>query len=361
MQLDDFDYFLPPELIAQYPLSHRSASRLLACPRDLDGHIGHQDLQFTDLPQFLQAGDVLVFNNTKVIPARLYGRKASGGQIEVLIERILNDHQAWTHIKASNAPPAGSMLHFEMGEVHFQADVLGRSGPESSLFHLRFHLPTEITNLYSLLEAYGELPLPPYITHTPDSQDKDRYQTVYASQPGAVAAPTAGLHFDTPLLEQLRKQGIHLAYLTLHVGAGTFQPVRVNTIAEHRMHSEWYHIPEDTAATIAAAKAQGRRVIAVGTTSMRSLEAACLRGQGAVCSGSAETDIFITPGFKFQAVDALITNFHLPKSTLLMLIAAFVGMDAMRAAYAHAIAQHYRFFSYGDAMYLERGPLPSSN
>ncbi|MGL4995714.1 MAG: tRNA preQ1(34) S-adenosylmethionine ribosyltransferase-isomerase QueA, partial [Deefgea sp.] len=298
---------------------------------------------FSALPSFLRAGDVLVFNDTKVIKARLFGEKASGGKIEALIERVLDEHSALAHVKASKAPKAGTILHFHGG---FTAEMVERQG---DLFKLRFDGDMSV---FEILEQSGLLPLPPYITHVPDDEDAKRYQTVYARDPGAVAAPTAGLHFTDELLDALRAQGVQTAFLTLHVGAGTFMPVRVDDISDHTMHHERYFIPPETIALIQAAKASGGRVIAVGTTSLRALEASSQNGVLAEPIG--DTDIFITPGFEFKVVDRLITNFHLPKSTLLMLVAAFVGFDTMRAAYDHAVAQEYRFFSYGDAMLLEK-------
>ena len=338
LTLDDFDYALPPELIAQFPAPQRAASRLLR----LSG-AGLSDLCFADLPQFLRPGDVLVFNDTRVIKARLYGAKASGGRIEALVERITGPREALVQMRASHAPRPGMRLSFE---AEIEAEVLERRG---DLYLLRFGGGASV---YELLEQHGRLPLPPYITHAGSEQDAARYQTVYARRPGAVAAPTAGLHFDEPMLARLRDTGVQLAWLTLHVGAGTFQPVRASNLAEHRMHSEHYEIPPATIQTIAAARAAGRAVIAVGTTSLRALESAARQGE--VSTGAGETDLFITPGYRFRVADRLITNFHLPKSTLLMLVAAFAGMEPMRAAYRHAILQRYRFFSYGDAMLIDR-------
>jgi S-adenosylmethionine:tRNA ribosyltransferase-isomerase len=336
MKLADFDFNLPPELIAQHPLPDRAASRLLHVEAE-----ALTDRSFRDIAGLLNPGDVLVFNNTRVINARLFGTKASGGKVEVLIERVVDTHHALAHIRASKSPKAGQTLQLS-GAIN--VEVLGR---QEDLFALRF-----AGNVHELLEQHGQLPLPPYITHTPDAEDAKRYQTVYAQHAGAVAAPTAGLHFDAALLDQLQTQGVKLAYVTLHVGAGTFQPVRAENIAEHQMHSEWYSIPAETVMAIEQAKVQGRKVIAVGTTSLRSLESAAQ--SGTLQAGSAETKIFITPGYHFRVVDRLITNFHLPKSTLMMLVSAFAGLDRIRAAYAHAIAQRYRFFSYGDAMLLEK-------
>ncbi|MDH4150645.1 MAG: tRNA preQ1(34) S-adenosylmethionine ribosyltransferase-isomerase QueA [Betaproteobacteria bacterium] len=341
MLLDDFDYHLPDELIAQAPAAQRSASRLL----HLDGVTGAlQDRRFADVLELLQPGDLLVLNDTRVIKARLTGRKATGGQIEVLIERVLDRHEALAQIRASHAPKAGAMLL--LGEA-IKAEVLGR---EDDLYRLRFGGGDGV---HALLERHGSVPLPPYITHDPDAGDETRYQTVYAKTPGAVAAPTAGLHFDAALLDALRARGVGVAYLTLHVGAGTFQPVRTQNLAEHRMHGEWYSLPQETVDALRATRAAGGRVVAAGTTSLRALEAAAAEGDPV--AGDAETALFILPGYRFRVVDRLITNFHLPKSTLLMLVSAFGGVDNIRAAYRHAIAQRYRFFSYGDAMLIERG------
>ena len=343
LTLEDFDYHLPPELIAQFPAPQRGASRLLRL-----SEAGLADSLFADLPQFLHAGDVLVFNDTRVIKARLYGIKASGGKIEVLVERILGAHEALVQMRASHPPRPGSRLSFE---TLLQAEVLERRG---DLYLLRFDGPASVLEL---LERHGHLPLPPYITHAEGEEDQARYQTVYAQRPGAVAAPTAGLHFDEDMLERLRRAGLQLAWLTLHVGAGTFQPVRVSNLAEHRMHSEYYEIPPATAQAIAAARAAGRAVIAVGTTSLRALESAARADPAAaLLPGAGETELFITPGYEFRVADRLITNFHLPRSTLLMLVSAFAGMEPVRAAYRHAIAQRYRFFSYGDAMLIDRMP-----
>lgn len=341
LTLDDFDFNLPSELIAQHPTSQRTNSRLLHVET---GRL--HDLRFGDLPQLISSGDLLVFNDTRVIKARLYGRKTSGGHIEVMIERIIDARHAIAQIRASKSPKPGSVIELENA---FAVTVLGRTGQHGEFFEL--HLFDD-GDLYALIERHGHLPLPPYITHAAACEDETRYQTVYARHAGAVAAPTAGLHFDDALLAELKWQGAKLAWLTLHVGAGTFQPVRVQNISEHRMHSERFELPQATIDAIARAKADGKRIIAVGTTSLRALEAAAQGG--ALRSGAAETDIFITPGYRFRIVDRLITNFHLPKSTLLMLVSAFAGPETIRTAYAHAIAEHYRFFSYGDAMLLER-------
>ncbi len=341
LTLDDFDYSLPAELIAQFPAQERAGSRLLR----LAG-ASLSDHHFAELPQFLSPGDLLVCNDTRVIKARLYGVKASGGKIEALVERITGTHEALVQMRASHPPRPGTRLTFEAA---LQAEVLERRG---ELYLLRF---AGALGVLELLEHHGHLPLPPYIAHADGAQDQARYQTVYAQHPGAVAAPTAGLHFDEPMLARLRDLGVQLAWLTLHVGAGTFQPVRVSNLAEHRMHSERYVIPPATAQAVAQARAAGRAVIAVGTTSLRALESAARPGTaGGLRAGAGETDLFITPGYEFKVVDRLLTNFHLPKSTLLMLVAAFAGMQTMRAAYSHAIAQRYRFFSYGDAMLIDR-------
>jgi S-adenosylmethionine:tRNA ribosyltransferase-isomerase len=342
LTVDDFDYSLPPELVAQQPAAERAGSRLLR----LDATGALEDRRFADLPQFLRAGDVLVFNDTRVVKARLLGQKGTGGRVEALVERVLSADEALAHVRASKSPKPGAVLAFDGG---LGAEVLGREG---ELYRLRFR---GCGSVFAALERHGSVPLPPYITHAADAGDEARYQTVYARAPGAVAAPTAGLHFDEPLLDRLRAMGVQLAFLTLHVGAGTFQPVRVARIAEHRMHGEWYEIPPGTAQAVAAARAAGRDVIAVGTTSLRALEAAAAP-DGTVAAGPGETALFITPGYRFRAVERLVTNFHLPKSTLLMLIAAFAGLDPVRRAYAHAVAQRYRFFSYGDAMLIDRSP-----
>ena len=338
--LSDFDFALPPELIAQRPAPERSGSRLL------DGRaLPPADCVFRDLPGLLQAGDLLVFNDTRVIKARLFGVKASGGAVEVLVERVLpGTHEAWAHLRASKSPKAGSMLRLAGA---FDAEVLGRCGPDASLFHLRFP-----AGPFELLERHGHVPLPPYITHADDEDDVRRYQTVFASKPGAVAAPTAALHFDEPLLGAVRERGVALAHLTLHVGAGTFQPVRAERLDEHRMHAEWFDVPAATVQAIERTRAGGGRIVAVGTTTLRALESAAR--EGALRAGSAETELFITPGFEFRVVDRLITNFHLPRSTLLMLVAAFAGYQPVMALYRHAVARRYRFFSYGDAMLLAR-------
>ena len=340
LQLDDFDFALPPELIAQHPSPTRSASRLL----DGRGRLP-ADRVFRELPQLLQPGDLLVFNDTRVIKARLYGRKASGGAVEVLVERIVgNGQEALVHLRASKSPPPGTAIHFDGG---VRADVLGRGGPGDALFLLRFG-----QDVLGVLEAHGHVPLPPYITHADDADDERRYQTVFAAKPGAVAAPTAALHFDEAVLAALAERGVQRAAITLHVGAGTFQPVRVQNIAEHRMHSEWFEVPAATVAAIEATRRQGGRIVAVGTTTLRALESAA-RG-GALAPYVGETDIFITPGFQFRVADLLVTNFHLPKSTLMMLVSAFAGHAQVMALYRHAVESRYRFFSYGDSMLLGR-------
>ena len=332
--LSDFDFELPQELIAQFPLSARSASRLL----HVDGE-ALRDRAFTDIVDLLAPGDLLVFNDTRVLKARFYGAKETGGKIEVLVERVLDNHTVLAQVRSSKSPQKGARLRLADA---FDVTVGERAG---EFFTLSF--PGDV---FDLLEAHGRLPLPPYIEHAADSVDEQRYQTVYAREPGAVAAPTAGLHFDQALLDRLREKGVRFAYVTLHVGAGTFQPVRTENLAEHKMHSEWYTIPQETVDAVRATKAAGRNVISVGTTSMRALESASQSGQ--LEAGSRDTNLFITPGYTFKTVDRLITNFHLPKSTLLMLVSAFAGYERIRTAYAHAIRQRYRFFSYGDAMLL---------
>jgi len=339
MRIEDFDYPLPPELIAQHPAPERAASRLL----HLDGRTGAmQDRMFRDIVDLADAKDVLVFNDTKVIKARLHGRKDSGGEVEILVERILDASRALAHVRASKPPRPGRRIVLARGGA---VEVLGR---RDDLFELLF-LDGPVLDV---LEAWGEVPLPPYIEHAPEAQDEARYQTVYARAPGAVAAPTAGLHFDAPILEALRAKGVALASLTLHVGAGTFQPVRVEELARHVMHSEWYSVPQETVDAIAAAKRRGGSVVAVGTTTLRALESAAAAGE--LAAGTAETRLFIVPGYRFRVVERLLTNFHLPRSTLLMLACAFGGKDNVLRAYAHAIRERYRFFSYGDAMLIER-------
>ncbi len=340
--IDDFDFQLPQELIAQFPAAERTASRLL-----VPAAAGMRDLSFRDLPQQLSPGDLLVVNQTRVVKARLFGSKDSGGKIELLIERVLEPQLALAHIRASHAPKPGSRLHLGGGAV---VEVVEK---RDALTLLRL---LSGGSFFDLMEAHGALPLPPYIEHPATTDDEARYQTVYAREPGAVAAPTAGLHFDEAMFAALESCGIARAALTLHVGAGTFQPVRVANIAEHVMHSEWYEIPPATAELIERTRAAGGKVVAVGTTTLRALESAALRaGPGQLLArGADDTRIFITPGFEFRVVDRLVTNFHLPKSTLMMLVSAFAGHAPIRAAYTHAIEQRYRFFSYGDAMLLTR-------
>jgi S-adenosylmethionine:tRNA ribosyltransferase-isomerase len=343
MRVADFDFDLPPELIAQFPPAVRGGSRLL----HVDAAGALVDRDFRDLPALLRADDLLVMNDTRVIKARLFGQKDSGGKVELLVERVTDEFEALAFIRASHAPKPGAHIHL----ADVTVEVLAR---QDDLTRLRFPRP-----VLEVLEVIGRLPLPPYIEHVPTADDEARYQTVYANEPGAVAAPTAGLHFDDAMLDALREHGVRSARVTLHVGAGTFQPVRADAIADHRMHSERYTIPQATVDAIRETRARGGRVVAVGTTSLRALEAAALEAAaqaGELHAGSSETDIFITPGYRFQVVDALITNFHLPRSTLLMLVSAFAGVDTIHAAYAHAIAERYRFFSYGDAMFLEKSP-----
>ena len=336
--LFDFDYDLPAELIAQMPLSERTASRLLQVDQNQP-----VDRRFSDLPDQLSAGDVLVFNDTRVLKARFFGAKLTGGRVEVLVERVLDNRTVLAQVRASKSPKTGSVLR--LAEA-FEVEVGERAG---QFFTLTF--PSDV---FALLDAYGHLPLPPYIERAADDYDETRYQTVYANVPGAVAAPTAGLHFDETMMQRLRDKGVQFASVTLHVGAGTFQPVRSENLAEHDMHSEWYTISQEMVDVIRSAQAAGRDVVAVGTTSLRALESASRDGE--LKAGSADTTLFITPGYAFQTVTRLITNFHLPKSTLLMLVAAFAGYDTIFNAYAHAIAERYRFFSYGDAMLLTRNP-----
>lgn len=356
LQLADFDFALPPELIAQQPAAERSASRLLDATAEPAA-----DRSFRELPSLLSPGDLLVLNNTRVIRARLLGEKASGGRVEALVERVLphgpqgvgSHSEVLAHVRATRAPKPGQRLRLggDRG-APFEAEVLGRAGPDGALFHLRFP-----GDALALLEAAGHIPLPSYIEHDDAESDAERYQTVFGDRPGAVAAPTAALHFDAPLFAALAERGVATAQLTLHVGAGTFLPVRTANIEEHRMHSEWFEVPEDTVQAIARTRAAGGRIVSVGTTTLRALEsAAVLTGSPAgltrPCSG--ETDIFITPGFRFRVVDRLVTNFHLPKSTLMMLVSAFAGHERIMGLYRHAVAERYRFFSYGDAMLLDR-------
>jgi S-adenosylmethionine:tRNA ribosyltransferase-isomerase len=338
MHLDQFDFDLPTELIAQHPPERRGQSRLL----HLDGSSGClRDLVFRDLLELAAPGDLLVFNDTRVIKARLFAEKSSGGKVELLIERVLGPKHALALLRASHAPRSGAVLKLA-GTA--QVKVIERRG---EFYLLEFGGGLTVLEW---LERCGSVPLPPYIARPPDVEDEARYQTVYAEVPGAVAAPTAGLHFDPYMLERLRGKGVELAFLTLHVGAGTFQPVRVSHIEEHRMHREWYRLPQATLDAIALTRSGGGRVAAVGTTTLRALESA--HRAGTPRAGEAETDLFIRPGFRFQVVDRMITNFHLPRSTLLMLVCAFAGLDNTLRAYRHAVAQRYRFFSYGDAMLL---------
>ena len=342
LTVDDFDFPLPPELIAQHPAAERRGSRLLHVCGQLEFH-----RKFENLPELLEVGDLLVFNDTRVIKARFFGVKDSGGRVEIMLERIVDATHAICQIRASKAPKPGSTM--KLADA-FTVKMTGRTGADDDFFALEL---ADSGDFWDLAEQYGKLPLPPYIEHPAEGADETRYQTVYAREPGAVAAPTAGLHFDEAMLSTLQAQGVNTAFLTLHVGAGTYRPMRVEKIADHRMHSERFEIPQVTADAIAATRAAGGRVIAVGTTSLRALESAG-NDDGTVRVGGAETSIFITPGYRFKVVDRLITNFHLPKSTLLMLVSAFAGYDNIRAAYAHAVAERYRFFSYGDAMLLEK-------
>ncbi len=341
--VDDFDFALPPELIAQHPAPERSASRLLdgrQCPPT--------DRVFRELPNLLQAGDLLVFNDTQVIKARLFGTKPSGGRLELLVERVLADGEVVAHMKVSKKPAPGTVLHMAPGsdgQPAFTATLLGRwPDADGPLFRLRFS-----DDPYTLMACHGHVPLPPYIEHADTADDERRYQTIFARHPGAVAAPTAALHFDEAVLEALEARGVQRASVTLHVGAGTFQPVKVRDLREHRMHHEWYRIPPETLAALERTRRAGGRVVAVGTTTVRTLESWAATGQT-----EGDTNLFITPGYPFRVVDLLITNFHLPRSTLMMLVSAFAGYDHIMALYRHAIAQRYRFFSYGDAMLLQR-------
>lgn len=338
LTLDDFDYALPPELIAQVPAATRTGSRLL----HVDG-AALADLRFADLASLVAPGDVVVMNDTRVLRARLEGRKPTGGRVELLIERIAPDDEAWAQVRASHLPRPGTAI---LLAGNARATVLELDG---GFVRLRF----EATGpLDAWLERHGAMPLPPYIARAPSPADAERYQTVYAARPGAAAAPTAGLHFDQAMLDRLAARGVILARLTLHVGAGTFLPVRERDLDRHRMHRERYLVPEATVDAIERARDRGGRVLAVGTTTLRTLEAAAAGGR--LVAGEGETDLFVRPGYRFRIVDRLLTNFHLPRSTLLMLVSAFAGLEAIRAAYAHAIARRYRFFSYGDAMLLER-------
>lgn len=344
MRVSDYRFELPEELIARYPMPERTASRLLK----LDGPSGELSHQhFKDVLEFVEAGDLMVFNNTRVIPARLYGQKASGGKLELLVERLLSEHEILAHVRCSKSPKVGNRLELgtDRGASH-GAEMIGR---DDTLFHLRFDEP-----VLEVLDKVGHMPLPPYIERPDDESDQERYQTVYNKTPGAVAAPTAGLHFDDALLEKLKAKGVDTAFVTLHVGAGTFQPVRVDDIKDHVMHSEYAEVSQEVVDKVRATKANGKRVIAVGTTSVRSLESASQSGQ--IEPFAADTSIFIYPGYEFKTVDVLVTNFHLPESTLIMLISAFAGYDNVMHAYRIAVAEKYRFFSYGDAMFITRNP-----
>lgn len=338
MRLSDFHYELPEELIAQHPPERRGASRLLC----LDGPSGRiDDRMFADLPGLLQPGDLLVFNNTRVLAARLFGKKLSGGRVELLIERLLGEREALAHVRASKTPKIG-------GELLVEGARLTVTGRDDGLFRLAL----AEGSFTRLMDMHGHMPLPPYIRRPDRDEDQARYQTVYASQPGAVAAPTAGLHFDQAMLDRLKAMGVDQAFVTLHVGAGTFQPVRVQDISQHQMHAEWIEVSRQVVDQVAATRARGGRVVAVGTTSVRSLESAAAGGELRPFAGDSR--LFITPGYEFKVVDALLTNFHLPESTLMMLVSAFAGYQQVMAAYRHAVAQRYRFFSYGDAMFLTR-------
>ena len=339
LKTSDFHYDLPPELIAQAPLAERSASRLLHVP---PGNAPLADLHVRDLPALLQPGDLLVFNDTRVIPARVFGAKPTGGRVEILIERLLAGNQARAQLGVSKPPQVGSRIVLDAGG---EAEVLARG--DDGFWQLRFHVDGALEDW---LQEAGQLPLPPYIARRPDKADAERYQTVFAREAGAVAAPTAGLHFDAPLLEALRARGIGIGHITLHVGAGTFQPVRVDDVRNHRMHSEWINVGEALVEQVRRTRAAGGRVIAVGTTVVRALESALVDGELRPFSG--DTSIFIYPGYRLRSIDALMTNFHLPESTLLMLVSAFAGKARIFAAYEHAVRQRYRFFSYGDAMLL---------
>lgn len=347
MRVADFSFELPESLIARYPQAERSACRLL----QLDGPTGELTHGvFTDLLNQLEAGDLLVFNNTRVIPARVFGRKASGGKIEVLVERVLDEHRVLAHVRASKAPKAGAELLLGDDES-INATMVAR---HDTLFELRFN---DDRDVFTLLNAVGHMPLPPYIDRPDEDADRELYQTVYSAKPGAVAAPTAGLHFDEPLLAALREKGVEMAFVTLHVGAGTFQPVRVDTIEDHVMHAEYAEVPQEVVDAVLACKARGKRVVAVGTTSVRSLESAAAASQDApIASFFGDTRIFIYPGYHYQVIDALVTNFHLPESTLIMLVSAFAGYQHTMHAYRQAVAEQYRFFSYGDAMFISRNP-----
>ena len=340
MQVKDFYFDLPEELIASFPLEERSASRLLS----VDGNSGELTHgMFRGVLDLIEPGDLMVFNDTRVIPARLFGQKESGGKVEVLVERVLDSKRALTHVRSSRSPKPGAKLILDGG---IEAEMVAR---HENLFELRFLIEG---NLVEVLEEFGHMPLPPYMKREDQLSDRERYQTVYNKKPGAVAAPTAGLHFDDQLLAELAAKGVNSAFVTLHVGAGTFQPVKVDNIDEHVMHSEYIEVSAEVCEQVKQTRAKGGRVIAVGTTSVRSLESASQNGEIAPFFG--DSDIFIFPGYEFKSVDAMITNFHLSESTLLMLVSAFSGYDHIKHAYQQAVEQKYRFFSYGDAMYLTR-------
>lgn len=347
MRVADFSFELPESLIAHYPQAQRSGCRLLS----LDGPSGETSLGiFSDLLDKLEPGDLLVFNNTRVIPARLFGRKASGGKLEVLVERVLDEHRVLAHVRASKAPKPGAELVLGEDES-VAATMLSR---QDALFEIRFDDPRDVL---TILNDIGHIPLPPYIDRPDEDADRELYQTVYSQRPGAVAAPTAGLHFDEPLLAALREKGIEMAFVTLHVGAGTFQPVRVDSIKDHVMHAEYAEVPQDVVDAVLACKARGNRVIAVGTTSVRSLESAAQASSEAMIAPFfGDTRIFIYPGYHYRVIDALVTNFHLPESTLIMLVSAFAGYRHTMNAYRQAVAEQLRFFSYGDAMFITRNP-----
>ncbi|MEH6650430.1 MAG: tRNA preQ1(34) S-adenosylmethionine ribosyltransferase-isomerase QueA [Motiliproteus sp.] len=342
MRVKEFHFELPDQLIARHPAEKRTGSRLLCVEGD-SGQITHRG--FAELLDLVQPGDLMVLNDTRVIPARMFGQKSTGGKIEMLIERVVDAHNALVHIRSSKSPKPGAIL---LMEQQLEAEVTGRQG---ALFEVRFK--GERT-LLSWLDEIGHMPLPPYMDRDDHESDRERYQTVYNRAPGAVAAPTAGLHFDDELLQALRDKGVDLGFVTLHVGAGTFQPVKVETVTEHQMHSEYIEVSEAVCQQVRDAKARGGRVIGVGTTSVRSLESAAMKHGGTLAAYSGETDIFIYPGYQFAVIDCLVTNFHLPESTLLMLVSAFAGQEHIRAAYATAVEQQYRFYSYGDAMFLTR-------
>lgn len=347
MRVADFTFELPESLIAHYPQAQRSGCRLLSL-NGPDGELTHG--VFTDLLDKLNPGDLLVFNNTRVIPARIFGRKASGGKIEVLIERMLDDKRVLAHVRSSKAPKPGTELLLGDDE-NVQATMVAR---HDALFEIEFHDERPVLDI---LNVIGHMPLPPYIDRPDEDADRELYQTVYSQKPGAVAAPTAGLHFDEPLLAALREKGIETAFVTLHVGAGTFQPVRVDTIEDHIMHAEYAEVPQDVVDAVLACKARGNRVVAVGTTSVRSLESAAQAAQDALIAPFfGDTKIFIYPGYHYQVIDVLVTNFHLPESTLIMLVSAFAGYQHTMQAYQQAVAEKYRFFSYGDAMFITRNP-----